>query len=526
VDRHCPAVPKLADYSTGPGGGRAQLPAGGARFNRSAAGGDPPGADIRPSRAPRAGQERWLSTLTFLGAAGTVTGTRLLLETSQARILLDCGLFQGLKELRQRNWNGQAARLATVDAIVLSHAHLDHSGYLPRLVKAGYRGPVFATPPTIDLLGLVLPDAAYLQEEEAAYANRKGYSRHRPALPLFTVDDALAALRLLRPVDYQQSKRLPGGITVRLRDAGHLLGSATLTLDAGGRRLVYSGDLGRYGGALLNDPAPVEYADVLVMESTYGNTLRRGDPLADLAAAIAAAEARGGVLLIPAFALGRTQDLLYGLARLARQGRLPGWPIYVDSPMAIDATSIFHAHPAYHRPELPNGDLLHPPGLIFARTQADSRRLNELEHAAIIISASGMATGGRVLHHLSRRLPDPRTVVLFAGYQAPGTRGRALVDGAAAVKMFGEYIPVRAEIRHTDAFSAHADQAELLRWLAGFERPPARIALVHGEPPALAGLAAAIRQRFGWTAAPAEDGQTIELGERPRRPRRQGMVAD
>jgi metallo-beta-lactamase family protein len=409
--------------------------------------------------------------------------------------------------------------LATVDAIVVSHAHLDHSGYLPRLVRAGYRGPIFATPPTIDLLGLTLPDAAYLQEEEAAYANRKGYSRHRPALPLFTIDDALAALRLLRPVGYGQSKRLPGGVAMRLRDAGHLLGSASVTLDIGGQRLVYSGDLGRYGGALLNDPLPVDRADMLVLESTYGDTIRRGESLDDLGAAVAAAGERGGILLIPAFALGRTQDLLHALARLAKQGGLPAWPIYVDSPMAIDATTIFHAHPDYHRPELPNGGLLQPPGLIFARTQAASRLLNDLDGGAIIISASGMATGGRILHHLRRRLPDSRNVILFAGYQAPGTRGRALLDGAEAIKMFGEFIPVRAEIRQTDAFSAHADQAELLRWLTGFERPPGQIYLVHGEPPAAAGLAAAIRQRFGWTAEPAEDGQTVELGARRRRRR-------
>lgn len=453
-----------------------------------------------------------MSTLTFLGAAGTVTGSRFLLETPRARILIDCGLFQGLKDLRQRNWNGQAARLATVDAIVLTHAHLDHSGYLPRLVRAGYRGPIFATPPTIDLLGLLLPDAAYLQEEEAAYANRKGYSRHRPALPLFTVDDALATLRLLRPIGYGQSKRLPGGISVRPRDAGHLLGSASLTVEVEGRRLAVSGDLGRYGGALLNDPEPIAEADVLVMESTYGDTVRRADPLVDLAAAVEAAAKRGGVLLIPAFALGRTQDLLHALVQLARRDQLPAWPIYVDSPMAIDATAIFHAYPTYHRPDLPNGGLLQPPGLVFARAQAASRLLNDRASAAIIISASGMATGGRVLHHLRNRLPDPRTVILFAGYQAPGTRGRSLVDGAETVKMFGEQIPVRAEIRQTDSFSAHADQSELLRWLAGFDRPPEHLYLVHGEPPAMAGLAAAIRQRFGWAAEPATDGQIVDLG--------------
>ena len=455
-----------------------------------------------------------MPTLTFLGAAGTVTGSRHLLETPQARILLDCGLFQGLKELRQRNWNGHAARLATVDAIVLSHAHLDHSGYLPRLVRTGYRGPIFATPPTIDLLRLALPDAAFLQEEEAAYANRKGYSRHRPALPLFTVEDALATLRLLRPVGYGQGKRLPGGVTLRLLDAGHLLGSASLTLDVAGRRLVFSGDIGRYGGALLHDPAPIEWADALVVESTYGGARRVGEPQADLLAAIAAADERGGVLLIPAFALGRTQDLLHALARLAWQEQLPAWPIYVDSPMAIDATAIFHAHPDYHRPELTEDGyrLLHPPGLVFARTQTASRAINDLDAAAIIISASGMATGGRVLHHLRRRLPDPRNVVLFPGYQAPGTRGRALVDGAEAIKMFGESIPVRAQVRQTDAFSAHADQSELLRWLAGFERPPAQTYLVHGEPAAATALAAAIRQRFGWPAEPAVDGATVEIG--------------
>ena len=454
-----------------------------------------------------------MTTLTFLGGAGSVTGTRFLIETPQARILLDCGLYQGLKELRRRNWNGQAAELASVDAIVLSHAHLDHTGYLPRLSRAGYRGPVYATAPTIDLLGLVLPDAAYLQEEEAAYANRHGYSRHRPALPLFTVEDALAALRLPRPVAYNHAKRLPSGISLRLRNNGHLLGSASVTLDINGRRLVASGDVGRYGTPLLNDPAPIEQADILLLEATYGDRMRQTDSLDDLAAAIDEAAARGGVLLVPAFALGRTQDILHALVLLSREGCLPDWPIYVDSPMAIDATSIFLKHEDCHRPGLMlNGNsILHPPNLTFARTQSDSRMINDIQSGAIIISASGMATGGRVLHHLRRVLPDSRHVVLFAGYQAPGTRGRALVDGAESIKMFGEHVPVRARVRHTDAFSAHADQAELLRWLRAFKRPPAMTYLVHAEPPAATVLTEKIRSDLGWNVAPAEYGDTVDL---------------
>lgn len=466
-----------------------------------------------------------MAQLTFLGAAGTVTGSRHLVETPQARLLIDCGLFQGMKELRLRNWEPVPRELTTLDAILLTHAHLDHTGYLPRLVKAGYRGPIFATEPTIELLGLLLPDAAYLQEEEAAYANKHGYSKHKPALPLFDIEDALKTLRLLQPLPYEQRKRLPGGLTATLRDTGHLLGSASIQLDVSGRRLLFSGDVGRYNDGLLNDPVTVPAADLVVCESTYGDSLHSGDPLEDLAAAIDSTQQRGGTLLIPAFALGRTQDLLYTLTRLHRARRLPSWPIYVDSPMAIDATEIFMRYSDLHRlkPGLDNGDWLRPPRLHFTRTQTESRRLNEIERDAIIISASGMATGGRVLHHLRRLLPDRRQTILFCGYQAVGTRGRALLDGAEHLRMFGEQVPVRAEIRQSRAFSAHGDQRDLLRWLGGISKPPTATYLVHGEPSVIEQWAEVIHERLGWWAEPAVDGATIDLDQlRRSRGRRQG----
>lgn len=453
-----------------------------------------------------------MTTLTFHGAAGTVTGSRFLLETGQSRILVDCGLFQGLKELRLRNWDGRFDAMANVDAIVLTHAHIDHSGYLPRLVQAGYRGPIYATPPTIDLLGLLLPDAAYLQEEEAAYANKHGFSKHKPALPLFTMEDAIATLRLTRPLEYGKRSRIRSDVTAVLRDAGHLLGAASVDMVAGGCHVVFSGDLGRYGSALLNDPVTVESADVVVCESTYGDRLHSGDALDDLTDAIDEARQRRGVLLIPAFALGRTQELLHAMSRLAEQNRLPDWPVYVDSPMAIDATTIFSRYPSYHRLDLERSRrAFRPSELHFARTQTDSRRLNDLERNTIIISASGMATGGRVLHHLRRLLPGERNVVFFAGFQAPGTRGRSLVDGAETVRMFGEEIPVRADVRHSQAFSAHGDQRDILRWLSGFKRPPRATYLVHGEPEASATLAEVVRQQLGWSVAPAVDGETVDL---------------
>jgi len=415
--------------------------------------------------------------LTFLGAAGTVTGAKFLLETARARVLLECGMFQGPRALRERNWAPPPLDPACLDAVVLSHAHIDHSGYLPRLAREGFRGPIFCSPGTADLLHIMLPDAARLQEEEAEYRNRAGATRYRPALPLFTEADAGRALALVRPTPFEQGFEPGEGVAARFHLSGHILGASIVAVETDGRRLVYSGDLGRYDVPVMRDPAPVAAADTLLVESTYGNRRHPADdgtPV--IARAVQRAVEQRGLLLIPAFAIGRTQDLLFLLRALEEAGRIPPIAVYLDSPMAIEATLVYGQHPEEHdaqtRQVAAAGGRPFAPGCLrLSRTAADSKRLNDLEGPALIVAGSGMATGGRILHHLRRRLPEARTTVLFVGYQAAGTRGRALREGAARVRIFGEDVPVRATILATDALSAHADQAETLRWLAGFQRP-------------------------------------------------------
>ena len=443
-----------------------------------------------------------------------------LVAAGGRRVLLDCGLFQGLKPLRLRNWGPRLPDPAAVDAVVLSHAHIDHSGYLPRLVRDGFRGPVYCTAATADLLGVVLPDAAHLQEADAERANRHGYSKHRPALPLYTAADARAALALVAPRDYAQPFAVAGRATARFRRAGHILGSATIELEVGGIALAYSGDLGRYGRPLLPDPEPVPGADVLLVEATYGGRRHSAGAEAAVARLVRAAVRRGGTILVPAFAVDRTQELLWILRRLERTGRIPSLPVYLDSPMAIDVTEIYRRHPEEHGAALAralaSGERpLAPRGLRLARTEEESRALNAVQGPAIIISSSGMATGGRILHHLARRLPDPRTTVLLVGFQAAGTRGRALQDGATELKMFGQLYPVRARVEHLDALSAHADREEILRWLRGFREPPRMTYVVHGEPEQCRALAAAVTNRLGWRVAVAADGERVLL-PRPR----------
>jgi metallo-beta-lactamase family protein len=464
--------------------------------------------------------------LSFLGAAGTVTGSRHLVRSNWGRLLIDCGLFQGLKELRERNWTPFPVKPRALDAVLLTHAHIDHSGYLPRLVAQGFRGPIWATPATADLCRIMLLDSAHLQEEEAEYANRKGHSRHHPALPLYTVAEAEVALRRLRELPYGQRAEVAPGIDVRLSDAGHILGSAIAELwVAGAARstdgdepdLVASGDLGRYGTPIVRDPTPIAAGRTLILESTYGDRLHpTNDPAQELARVVRETAARGGILVVPSFAVGRTQDLLYNLRALQAAGAVPVLPITVDSPMAVEATDLYVRHREDHDLEtlqLEQSGIkpLAPRGLSFARTREQSMALNEASGPAIIIAASGMVTGGRILHHLRRLLPDPRTTVLFVGYQGAGTRGRLLLDGAPQIKMFGEMVPVRARIERIDGFSAHADQNEILRWLGGFRQPPAHTYLVHGEDGAATTLAALIHERMGWTVSVATDGQTVPL---------------
>jgi metallo-beta-lactamase family protein len=441
----------------------------------------------------------------FLGAAGTVTGSAHLVRANGRAVLLDCGLFQGLKDLRLRNWRDFPFDPREIDAVVLSHAHVDHSGRLPLLVRQGFRGPVYCTAATRGLVEILLPDAAYLQEEEAERANRRGYSEHHPALPLYTVADAEAVLPLLAPQPYGRAFPVVPGIRARYRPAGHILGAATVELEVGDPvacRLVFSGDLGRYDRPILRDPEPVPAADVLLCESTYGDRphAAAADAEEDLARIIRDGAARGGAILVPAFAVGRTQELLWLLQDLEDAKRIPALPVYVDSPMAVEVTDLYGRHPEDHDPEMrermrDNDNEWHGKRVRLVHSPEESKALNRVRGPVIIISASGMATGGRILHHLAQRLPDPRTTVLLVGFQALGTRGRSLKDGAKTLRMFGEAVPVRAGIESIDALSAHAGQDEILRWLDGFERPPRATYLVHGEPAAAEVLEELVRAR-------------------------------
>ena len=457
------------------------------------------------------------ATLTFLGAAGTVTGSQHLLDDGERRLLMDCGLFQGLKELRERNWAPPRVDPTTLQAVLLSHAHIDHSGYLPRLVRGGYRGPVFCTRGTAGLLRVMLPDAAHLQEEEAEFNNRHHTSKHDPALPLFTTDDADRALAQVEAVTFDETFTPAPGVEARFINSGHILGAGFVQCRIGGRLVVFSGDLGRYGVPIMRDPDPVPAADVLLVESTYGDRLHPPDDHADkLAEAATRAADTSGWLLIPAFAVGRSQEILYDLRELEQARRIPSLPVYLDSPMAIQATAIYAAHPEEHDRDLKQVETdgkrpFAPRRLSLCKSVEDSKRLNDTAGPGIIIAGSGMATGGRILHHLRRLLPAEATTVLFVGYQAAGTRGRLLREGARTVKMFGEVVSVRARIMVSDAYSAHADRGEILRWLRGFTRPPAMTYIVHGEPGAAAALREAITGELHWRAAVAEDGQRVTL---------------
>jgi metallo-beta-lactamase family protein len=451
---------------------------------------------------------RMTATLEFLGAAGTVTGSKFLLTVGGRRVLVDCGLYQGLKELRLRNWDPLPVAPGTLEHVLLTHAHLDHSGYLPRLRRDGFGGAVHATRGTVDLLKILLPDSGRLQEEEAEYHNRRGTSRHAPALPLYTEEDGARAAGQVEGVGYGVPVKLTDALSASFVRVGHILGAAAVRVDvtpAGvRRRVVFSGDVGRYGAPILPDPGPIGEADYIVVESTYGD--RRHDPapvLDQLETVMRAAIARGGAIVVPAFAVGRTQELMYHLAQLQRMQRLPPLPIYLDSPMAIDATEIYRAHPedfdADMRALLASGRSPLDWGKFrIARTAAESRAINAEPGPVLIVSASGMATGGRVLHHLRQRLPDPRSTVLLVGYQALGTRGRALEEGARSIRIFGADVPVRARVETVPRLSAHADAHELLRWLRTASRAPRRLFVVHGEPEPAAALAGRVRRELGW----------------------------
>ena len=469
-----------------------------------------------------------MATITFLGAAQTVTGSKYLLETPTAKVLVDAGLFQGLKELRERNWQSLPIAAKDIDAIVLTHAHLDHCGYLPRLVSQGFRGRIFCTAGTKDLCGIVLPDSGRIQEEDAEQANRHGYSKHAPALPLYTEADANHTLTLLQPVGYERSVPVADGIDVDFINAGHLLGSAYARVRTGGQTILFGGDLGRFNRPVMPDPTMVEHADYLLIESTYGNRVHEDDDDGEkLARAIRDTADRGGRVVIPAFAVGRVEELLYWVKKLEAEKRIPVLPVFVDSPMALKALARYterikeldpDLQPADTDDKAPHGPAAHEDRerrrrqaheerelcafctekfRAISATQ-ESKDLTRSRMPAIIISSSGMATGGRVLHHLKAALPEQRNTVLLVGFQAEGTRGRHLLDGAKTIRIHGMDVPVNAHVEVVSSMSAHADSKEMLRWLRGFTQPPKKTFLVHGEPVAMQALNASITGELNW----------------------------
>jgi metallo-beta-lactamase family protein len=458
-----------------------------------------------------------MATLTFLGAAGTVTGSKHLLDFGDRRVLIDCGLFQGLKELRLRNWQPFPVEPRSINAVILTHAHLDHCGYLPRLVAQGFRGRIFCTPGTQDLCSVVLPDAAHIQEEDARDANRHGYSKHHPALPLYTSIDAARTLTQLQPVGFNRPVPVMSDVEVEFLHAGHLLGSAYARVRTGGKTILFGGDLGRYGRPVLPDPSSVDAADVLLVESTYGDRLHEPDDEgARLASIVHDTASRGGKLIIPAFAIGRVEEVLYWLKRLEDARKIPPLPVFVDSPMAAKALHFYSSRVEELDPDMHQGAakgvrIFATERLTVVASPQQSKELVASRRPAIVIASSGMATGGRVLHHLEATLPDPKNTVLFVGYQAAGTRGRSLVDGASQVKMKGREVPVAARIERIDSMSAHADSAEILRWLSGFVTGPSKTYLVHGEPPALEALRSRIEAALRWSVSVARHQEQVEV---------------
>jgi metallo-beta-lactamase family protein len=467
-----------------------------------------------------------MAKLTFLGAAGCVTGSKYLVEAAGKRLLVDCGIFQGSSELKDRNWKPLPVDPKTIDYAVLTHAHLDHTGWLPVLVKSGYRGPIFANPATIELTTILLKDSAHLQEEDAEHARFKKYSRHPDPQPLYTTEDVDPTLKLMKSMPRAGGFDVSPEFHVASYDAGHILGSSSLelTITESGRKtvVVFSGDIGRYNQAILKDPTtPPSKADVLICESTYGDREHpEGDPAELLAQIVNRVVKRGGSIVIPSFAIGRTQTFMYYLRQLEDQQRIPRLPVYVDSPMALSATDLYLKHKEDHDLEYVRqegsdgkGDPLNVHEFHLTRAAEESKAINKVKTPCIIISASGMVSGGRVLHHLAQRLPDARNAVILAGFQAEGTRGRALQEGAKSLTLYGQVVPVCAEIVEMGQFSAHAGKSELLRWLTALPAPPKQTYLTHGEPAAAQALQAAISEKFRWKAAVARYLDTVPIGE-------------
>jgi metallo-beta-lactamase family protein len=455
--------------------------------------------------------------ITFLGAAGTVTGSKYLIEAEGKRLLVDCGLFEGSKELKERNWDPCPVDPGTIDWVLLTHAHIDHTGYLPKLVNAGFRGPIYANAATQELCALLLPDSAHLQEEDAKYAAKKKYTVHNPPLPLYTVAQSQTALTQFKGIPSNDPFTISPQFSVLPHDAGHILGATwlELTITENGKKtlIVFSGDVGRYDQPLLKDPESPTHADFLLCESTYGDRDHEAGSVADaLADVINATTKRGGAIVIPAFAVDRTQLLLYYLHILLQQKKIPSLPVYVDSPMAINTTDIYNRHKQDHdlkKLEDPDPMSLHD--IHMTRSVEDSKKINDVVSPCIIISASGMASGGRVLHHLARRLPDARSTVLLVGYQAQGTGGQILQSGAKFLRLFGQQVPVKAQVVELGQLSAHAGKSELLRWLSGFKTPPRQTFLVHGETSGLTSLRDAITAQYHWPVTIPAYKQSFDL---------------
>jgi metallo-beta-lactamase family protein len=474
-----------------------------------------------------------LNYIQFLGAAGVVTGSKHLIHVDNPgakalQVLVDCGLFQGQKEWRERNWQDLPTPANTIDAVILTHAHLDHSGWIPRLVKQGFHGPIYATPPTIDLCGILLPDSGHLQEEDAAFYNKTSASKHHPALPLYTLEEAQQCLTLFRPVNFGEVKQLPSGLSFRFVRAAHILGSAMveITVSSGGKgeKLLFTGDIGRVrnseiapGKVIHSGPTEGEDCDLMVMESTYGNREHpHDDPRPQMAALIRTAIQRGGSVVVPSFAVERTQKFLFLLKELIESGQIPRVPVHVDSPMAIKAVQVFLKYTEEFSPQTKAliekyGSPLKWPNFYFDETMQDSKKINALTSPTIIVSSSGMVTGGRVLHHLMQRLSDPKNLILFIGFQAPGTRGFTIKSGVPSVKMFGQQVPIHAQIASLEEFSDHADTPELLEWLHTFKRPPKQTYLVHGEPAASTELLHAMTEALRWNVQVATYREKVSL---------------
>jgi metallo-beta-lactamase family protein len=436
--------------------------------------------------------------ISFYGATGTVTGSKYLFDDGASATLIDCGLFQGFKQLRLRNWQPLPLDPKRIKSVVLTHAHIDHSGYLPLFVRNGFAGPVYCTKATRDLCAIMLPDAAHLQEEEARYANKRGFSKHKPALPLFTKEDAERALKRLHPVDFDEPVQLKQRSTARFLPSGHILGASMIMIETAGKKVLFSGDLGRPNDPVMRPPSLVGNADVLILESTYGDRLHsKADPEEELGAHLSRALGRGGIVVIPAFAVGRAQTLLYLLSRLKKAGKLTNVPIYLNSPMAVDATRIFQTYQSQHRLSVEECAAACRVAE-FVNSPDASKELNSRQGPMIIVSASGMATGGRVIHHIKAFAPDPKNLILFSGFQAGGTRGANMLGGAETVRIHGTDIPVRAEVANLESLSGHADYAEILEWLKSFRQAPGKIFLTHGEPAATDQLRQHIEAAFGW----------------------------